>query len=146
MGIRENEDRVASLGFDLSIYKTGCFVIAGALAAFAGALYGTHAGFVSPSLAGVLFSTEVVVWVAIGGRTSLLGALLAAVVVASLSNYLSALIPKYWQLVIGIIFVAVIIYFKGGVAGALARAGAGGASTGRGRLGDRFRRRLLGDG
>jgi urea ABC transporter permease protein UrtC len=124
IGIRENEDRVISLGFDTSLYKTTVFMISGALAAFAGALYGTHAGFVSPSLGGVLFSTEVVVWVAIGGRSSLLGALLAAIVVAWLSNYLSALVPKYWQLVIGVIFVAVIIYFKGGVAGAFARHGA----------------------
>ena len=121
VGIRENEDRVTSLGFDTSLYKTATFVISGALAAFAGALYGSHAGFVSPSLGGVLFSTSVVVWVAIGGRASLLGSLLAAIVVASLSNYLSALAPKYWQLFVGLIFVAVIIYFRGGVAGALSR-------------------------
>ncbi len=121
VGIRENEDRVTSLGFDTSLYKTATFVISGALAAFAGALYGSHAGFVSPSLGGVLFSTSVVVWVAIGGRASLLGALLAAIVVASLSNYLSALAPKYWQLFVGLIFVTVIIYFRGGVAGALSR-------------------------
>lgn len=124
VGIRENEDRIISLGFDTSLYKATAFMISGALATLAGALYGTHAGFVSPSLAGVLFSTEVVVWVAIGGRASLLGALLAAIVVAWLSNYLSALVPKYWQLVIGVVFVAVIIYFKGGLAGAVARFGA----------------------
>lgn len=122
-GIRENEDRVVALGLDASHYKTAAFMISGALATLAGALYGTHAGFVSPSLGGVLFSTEVVVWVAVGGRASLLGALLAAIVVASLSNYLSALMPKYWQLVIGVVFVAVIIYFRGGVAGAFSRLG-----------------------
>jgi urea ABC transporter permease protein UrtC len=123
-GIRENEDRAISLGLDSSIYKTATFVLSGAMATFAGALYGTHAGFVSPSLGGVLFSTEVVVWVAIGGRASLLGALLAAIAVAWLSNYLSGLMPKYWQLVIGMVFVAVVIYFRGGVAGALIRYGA----------------------
>ena len=67
-------------------------------------LYGTHANFVAPSLAGVLFSTEVVVWVAIGGRNSLLGALLGGVLVASLSNYLSAIVPRYWQLALGVLF------------------------------------------
>jgi urea ABC transporter permease protein UrtC len=122
-GIRENEERVISLGFDVSLYKTVAFIISGTLATLAGALYGTHAGFVAPSLGGVLFSTEVVVWVAIGGRTSLLAALLAAIVVASLSNYLSALVPKYWQLVLGLVFGAVIIYFRGGLAGALSRLG-----------------------
>ena len=120
VGIRENEDRVISLGFDASLYKTAAFMVSGALASFAGVLYGTHAGFVSPSLGGVLFSTEVVVWVAIGGRNSFLGALLATIAVASLSNYLSAIAPKYWQLVIGIVFIVVIIHFRGGIAGAVA--------------------------
>jgi len=120
VGIRENEDRVISLGLDASLYKTAAFALSGALAGFAGALYATHASFIAPSLGGVLFSTEVVVWVAIGGRTSLLGALLGGIVVASLSNYLSAITPEYWQLVLGLLFVAVIVYFKGGVAGALA--------------------------
>jgi urea transport system permease protein len=120
-GIRENEDRVIALGFDTSAYKTMAFMISGALATFSGALYATHAGFVSPSLGGVLFSTEVVVWVAIGGRSSLLAALLAAIVVASLSNYLSALIPGYWPLVLGLLFIVVIIFFRDGVAGAVGR-------------------------
>jgi urea transport system permease protein len=122
VGIRENEDRAISLGFDASLYKTAAFAVSGAAACLAGALYGTHANFVSPSLAGVLFSTQVVVWVAIGGRESLLGALLGAVAVAALSNYLTAITPEYWQLVIGIIFVAVVVAAKGGVAGAIGRA------------------------
>lgn len=122
VGILENEDRVLSLGFNTSLYKTAAFALSGAIACLAGALYGTHANFVSPSLAGVLFSTQVVVWVAIGGRQSLLGALLGGVGVSALSNYLTAITPEYWQLVLGLIFVVVIIAFKGGVAGALDRA------------------------
>ena len=122
VGIRENEDRVTSLGFDPGLYKTAVFALSGAIACLAGALYGSHANFVSPSLAGVLFSTQVVVWVAIGGRESLLGALLGAVAVSALSNYLSAIIPNYWQLALGLLFVAVIVAFKGGVAGGLERA------------------------
>jgi urea transport system permease protein len=70
VAIRENEDRAISLGFNTALYKTGAFAVSGAMACLAGALYGTHANFVSPSLAGVLFSTQVVVWVAIGGRES----------------------------------------------------------------------------
>ncbi len=119
VGIRENEDRLTSLGFNISAYKTGAFAISGAVACLAGALYGTHASFVSPSLGGVLFSTEVVVWVAIAGRASLLAALLGGILVASLSNYLSTITPEYWQLVLGLIFIMVIVFLKGGVAGAL---------------------------
>ena len=130
VGIRENEDRVISLGFNTSLFKTAAFALSGAIACLAGALYGVHANFVSPSLAGVLFSTEVVVWVAIGGRESLLGALCGAVGVSALSNYLTAVIPEYWQLVVGIIFVVVIVGFKGGLAGAISRAFAAAARDG----------------
>lgn len=119
IGIRENEDRMTALGFNISIYKTGAFALSGAIACLAGAIYGAHANFVAPSLAGVLFSTEVVVWVAIAGRASLLAALLGGIIVASLSNYLSTVTPDYWQLVLGIIFILVIVFLKGGVAGAI---------------------------
>jgi urea transport system permease protein len=121
VGVRENEDRLLALGVRTALYKTGAFALSGAIACLAGALYGTHAAFVAPSLAGVQFSTEVVVWVAIGGRDSLLGALLGGILVSSLSNYLSAIIPDYWQLALGILFVLVIVFLKGGVAAAINR-------------------------
>jgi len=120
-GIRENEDRLTALGYSVSLYKTFAFALSGAIACLAGALYGTHANFVAPSLGGVLFSTEVVVWVAIGGRNSLLGALLGGILVATLSNYLSTITPEYWQLVLGLIFIVVIVFFTGGIAGAVGK-------------------------
>ena len=119
VGIRENEDRLIALGVRTPLYKTAAFALSGAIACLAGALYGTHANFVAPSLAGVLFSTEVVVWVAIGGRGALLGALLGGILVASVSNYLSAIVPRYWQLALGVLFVLAIVYLKGGIAGAV---------------------------
>jgi len=118
-GVRENEDRMIALGYDPALYKTVAFAVSGAVAGLAGAMYGAHANFASPSIAGVLFSTQVVVWVAIGGRNSLLGALLGGLGVAYLANALSALTPAYWQLILGLLFIAVIVFFKGGVAGAL---------------------------
>ncbi|MGH7048930.1 MAG: branched-chain amino acid ABC transporter permease [Stellaceae bacterium] len=121
IGIRENEDRAISLGYRTYLYKTAAFALSGALAALAGALYASDAGFVSPSLGSVEFSTEVVVWVALGGRGSLIGGLLGAMVVAAASNLLSAIIPDYWELAVGIVFILVILFFKGGVAGALAQ-------------------------
>jgi urea transport system permease protein len=116
-GIRENEDRMLALGYKTSFYKTLAFGISGAFAALAGALYATHANFISPSVAGVLFSTEVVVWVAIGGRYSLLGAFAGGIIVSFLSNYLSTITPEYWQLFLGIVFIITIIFFKDGLAG-----------------------------
>ncbi len=120
VGIRENEDRMTALGYDISLYKSAAFMLSGALAGIAGALYATHAGFVSPSLAGVTFSTEVVVWVAIGGRSSLFGALIGGVIVSALSNYLSSISPQYWQLALGFIFILVIMFSRDGIAGAFA--------------------------
>lgn len=123
VGIRENEDRMTALGYNVSFYKTAAFGLSGTLAGLAGALYATHAGFVSPSLAGVGFSTEVVVWVAIGGRLSLLGALAGGVLVAALSNYLSSISPQYWQLALGFVFILVIMFSRDGLAGAVAQIG-----------------------
>lgn len=116
-GIGENEDRLTALGYDVALYKTAAFAVSGGISALAGAVYATHANFVSPSLGGVLFSTEMVVWVAIGGRRSLGGALIGGISVSSLSNYLSATSPEYWQLALGVIFVLVIIFFKDGLVG-----------------------------
>jgi urea ABC transporter permease protein UrtC len=121
VGIRESEDRTQALGFNTALYKTMAFGLSGALAAFAGALYAAHAQFVAPSLGGVVFSTEVVIWVAVGGRGYLLGAFLGALALASLSNFLSERFPEYWQLVLGVLFVLVIIYFKEGLLGVLGR-------------------------
>jgi ABC-type branched-subunit amino acid transport system permease subunit len=125
VGIRENEDRMTALGFDAPRYKTLVFGLSGLLAGLAGALYATHASFAHPSNAGVLFSTQVVIWAAIGGRHSLLGSFVGAIVVAALSNYLSSIeaIQDYWPLVMGLIFIAVIVLFRGGLAGLVERLG-----------------------
>lgn len=119
VGVRENEDRMLAMGVSCAMIKTYAFGLSGAVAGLAGGLFAMHTGFVSPSVGGVLFSTEVVVWVAIGGRVSLLGAVVGGIVVAGLSNYLSALLPDYWRLILGIIFILVIVFFKRGLAGAL---------------------------
>lgn len=119
VGIRENEPRMISLGVNTALYKTAAFAVSGAVAALAGAIYGMHSGFVSPSLGGVLFSTEVVVWVAVAGRGSQLAALIGGVVISSLSNFLSSVTPQYWQLCIGLVFIGSIVSFRGGVAGAV---------------------------
>lgn len=119
VGIRENEGRMLALGFGVPLFKTLVFSLSGLVAGFAGALYATHASFAHPSNAGVLFSTQVVIWVAIGGRHSLLGAFVGAIIVAALSNYLSSIeaIQEYWPLVQGLIFIAVIVLFREGLAG-----------------------------
>lgn len=119
VGIRENEDRTRALGYNTALYKTFAFAVSGGVAALAGALYATDAGFVSPSLGGVLFSTGVVVWVAVGGREYFVGALIGAITISVLSNALNSLIPEYWQLLLGVLFVLVIVFFRRGLIGSL---------------------------
>lgn len=119
ISIRENEDRTIALGINTGNVKALAFGVSGALASFAGAIYGMHAQYVAPTLGGVLFSTEVLVWVAIAGRNSLLAALLGGIVVSLLSNYASAISPIYWQLTLGVLFILTITYLKGGIAGYL---------------------------
>jgi ABC-type branched-subunit amino acid transport system permease subunit len=119
--VRENEDRTRALGYNTALYKTFAFAISGAVAAMAGGVYATDAGFVSPSLGGVLFSTTVVVWVAVGGRGYYIGALVGAIGISVLSNALNSLIPEYWQLILGVLFVLVIVFFRRGLVGSLLR-------------------------
>lgn len=119
VGIRENEDRTRALGYNTALYKTLAFAISGGVAALSGALYATDAGFVSPSLGGVLFSTSVVVWVAVGGRDYYVGALIGAIAISVLSNALNSLIPEFWQLLLGVLFVLVIVFFRRGLIGSL---------------------------
>lgn len=121
VSIRENEDRTRALGYNTALYKTVAFAISGAVAAAAGGLYATDTGFVSPSLGGVLFSTGVVVWVAVGGRGYFIGALIGAIGISVLSNKLNSLIPAYWQLILGVLFVLVIVFFRRGLVGSLLR-------------------------
>ncbi len=132
VSIRENEERTEALGYNTAMYKTWAFTISGAVAGLAGALYATDAGFVSPSLGGVLFSTGVVVWVAVGGRDYFIGALLGALGLSVLGNQLNSRIPEYWQLVLGLLFILVVAFLRKGIIGsgvALARS-RGGVSHG----------------
>jgi urea ABC transporter permease protein UrtC len=119
VSIRENEERTESLGYNTALRKTLAFAISGGVAALAGAFYATDAGFVSPDLGGVLFSTNVVIWVAIGGRQYLLGALVGAIGISALSNQLNAAIPQYWQLILGVLFFVVIAFFRRGLVGTI---------------------------
>lgn len=111
VAIRENEVRTESFGFNTATYKTQAFALAAALTAAAGALYATHAQFVAPPLFGVGLSTEIIIWTAVGGRTTLFGTLLGAVVVSVASERLSKAFPTYWQLLLGIIFILVVVIF-----------------------------------
>ncbi len=117
--VRDNEQRTAHFGFDVSVYKSFSFALSGATAGFAGGLFVTQFGFVSPALIGVPLSTEVLIWTALGGREVLLAAFLGALVVRSVESALSEALGYYWLLGLGLLFIASVVIFPRGLLGRL---------------------------
>jgi urea ABC transporter permease protein UrtC len=115
--IRSDEDRAQFLGFDTADYKIWVFTLGAAAAGLAGALFVTQFNFVSPALIGFTLSTEVLIWVAVGGRGFLLAAFLGALVVRGLEDRLSEALGSAWLLVLGLIFVTVVVAFPRGLIG-----------------------------
>lgn len=115
--IRDNEQRTAYFGFDVSRYKIFSFALSAAVAGFAGGLFVTQFGFVSPALIGVALSTEVLIWTAVGGREVLLAAFLGALLVRSVEGVLSERLGYYWLLALGALFVATVVFFPAGLLG-----------------------------
>jgi urea transport system permease protein len=115
--IRDQEQRLQFLGYPVAHYKIFIFVVAAVLAGLAGALYVPQVGIITPSQIGVLPSLEVVVWVAAGGRGTLLGALLGAVGINAARSVLTARFPEWWPIILGSLFVAVVLLFPNGVIG-----------------------------
>ena len=120
-GIGQNEDRVALLGYDVAAVKRRVLVISGAIAGLAGALFYVHDGIVSPAAVGVELSTLVLLWVALGGRGTLIGPVVGAVGLSYLNTRLSGTFLDTWLLIVGLVLVAVITLFPAGLFGFLHR-------------------------
>jgi ABC-type branched-subunit amino acid transport system permease subunit len=120
-GIRGDEDRIDLLGYDVARVKRRTFVLSAGIAGLAGALFYTHEGIVSPSSVGVGLSTLVLLWVVLGGRGTLLGPILGAVVLPHLTASLSGTLLDTWLVVVGVILVAVILLLPSGIFGFLRR-------------------------
>ncbi|MCQ0988794.1 branched-chain amino acid ABC transporter ATP-binding protein/permease [Jiella marina] len=116
IAIRENEDRCAYLGIPVSAIKTGLFVVCGAIGSIAGFGYAAFTNVVAPELAGFLLGTESLVWVALGGRATLIGPILGAIGIDVTSSYLSGSLPFLWKFIVGVAFVVVIILLPNGIA------------------------------
>jgi urea transport system permease protein len=119
--IRDHEERTTYFGYDVAGYKRFAFTISGGVAGLAGALFATQFGFVSPALIGFSLSTEVLIWVALGGREVLLAAWLAAILVRTVEGLLSEALGTWWLLALGILFVVAVILLPRGLLGWLLR-------------------------
>jgi branched-chain amino acid transport system permease protein len=115
IAIRDQERRASYLGYDVNLVKILIFALGAALAAFAGGLYATIFGLVSAPLFGFLFATEILVWVAIGGRSTILGPALGAIAINLIGPQLNHRFPFQWQLLLGALFVAVVVLLPNGI-------------------------------
>ncbi|MEJ7824665.1 MAG: urea ABC transporter permease subunit UrtC [Solirubrobacteraceae bacterium] len=119
IAVRDDEDRVRFLGYDPARVKLFAYVVAAGLAGLAGALFVPVVGIISPALLGIVPSIEMVIWVALGGRTVLAWAAAGAVIVNWAKTSVSEQFPSSWLYVQGLLFVVVILYLPKGIAGAV---------------------------
>ncbi len=117
LAIRDAENRVLYSGYTPANYKVFVFSVSAMLAGVAGALYVPQVGIITPGRIGVLPSIEMVIWVAVGGRGSLIGAVIGAVGVNWARSYLTSSYPDYWLYFLGGIFILVVQFFPDGILG-----------------------------
>ena len=115
--IRDSENRVLFSGYAAANFKLFVFVVAGMIAGIAGALYVPQVGIINPSQMEPAKSLEAVVWVAVGGRATLLGPVLGAIAVNALKSWASQAFPAYWPIFLGGMFVIVVLFMPKGLVG-----------------------------
>ena len=136
VAVRDAESRTRFLGYRVEGYKLFVFTVSAMIAGLAGALYVPQVGIINPGEFSPANSIEIVVWVALGGRGTLVGAALGAVIVAALKSWLTAAYPDIWLFVLGGLFILVTLAMPRGVLGVIEGAIArlkpgGGAATAR---------------
>ncbi|MEM6971449.1 MAG: urea ABC transporter permease subunit UrtC [Pseudomonadota bacterium] len=117
IAMRDQEERVRFSGYDVANFKLFVFVLGAAMAAVGGAMFTLQVGFMSPTLIGIVPSIEMVIFCAVGGRHSLLGAVYGALVVNWAKTAFSEAFPELWLLGFGALFIAVVLVFPNGLAG-----------------------------
>jgi urea transport system permease protein len=141
VAMRDKEERVRFSGYDVANVKVFVFVLAAGLAAVGGAMFTLQVGFMSPSFVGIVPSIEMVVFAAVGGRESLVGAVYGALVVNWSKTYFSEKFPQMWLVLMGALFIGVVKVFPRGLAGLYESHGRVWVAAARERLG-----RLLSNG
>jgi urea transport system permease protein len=123
VAIRDREDRVRFSGYNPATFKAFAFAAAALLAALGGALFALQEGLASPSLTGIVPSIEMVIYAAVGGRLSLIGAVYGTLVVFSAKTFFSENFPEIWLYLLGALFILVVLFLPTGLAGLAERVG-----------------------
>ena len=121
IAIRDAESRTRFLGYRVERFKLLVFTLSAALAGLAGALYVPQVGIINPSEFAPAFSIEAVIWVAVGGRGTLVGAALGAVLVNFLKTWLTGAAPEFWLFGLGALFIGVTLFLPKGIVGTLSQ-------------------------
>jgi urea transport system permease protein len=117
LAMRDKEDRVRFSGYDVAMFKVFVFCLGAALAGIGGALFTLQVGFMSPSFVGIVPSIEMVIFAAVGGRMSLVGAVFGTLLVNFGKTYFSESFPDMWMLLMSALFIGVTMAFPDGLAG-----------------------------
>jgi urea transport system permease protein len=117
LAIRDAESRTRFLGYPVESFKLWLFVFSGIIAGIAGALYVPQIGIINPSEFAPINSIEAVIWVAVGGRGTLYGAIAGAVLVNYAKTYLTGAFPEVWLYALGALFVLVTVFLPRGIIG-----------------------------
>lgn len=117
VAVRDSEDRVRFLGYRVNHFKLWVFTFSAVIAGIAGALYVPQVGIINPSEFSPINSIEIVIWVAVGGRATLLGAVLGALIVNYAKTYFTGAFPEVWLFALGGLFITVTIFAPRGILG-----------------------------
>ncbi len=117
VSIRENEQRLGFFGYKVANFKILIFAISGAMAGLAGVLYAPATGTITTEDIGILASTSAVVWIAVGGRGNLTGAVVGTLLINWAQSILSEGFASYWQLILGAVLIIIIFFVPNGIIG-----------------------------
>ncbi|MEM5477781.1 urea ABC transporter permease subunit UrtC [Pacificibacter sp. AS14] len=117
IAMRDQEDRVRFSGYDVASFKIFIFCLGAAFAGIGGAMFTLQVGFMSPTLVGIVPSIEMVIFCAVGGRLSIIGAVYGALLVNWAKTSFSESFPELWLFGLGGLFIAVVMLFPNGLAG-----------------------------
>ena len=117
MAARDQENRIRFSGYNVAYFKVFIFAVAAFMSGIGGAMFTLQVGFISPSIIGIIPSIEFVIFAAVGGRLSLLGAVYGTLLVTYARNIIAEAYPEFWLFFIGGIFIAVVMFAPYGLAG-----------------------------
>jgi urea transport system permease protein len=121
IAVRDSESRMRFLGYRVENIKLFAFVVSAIMAGIGGALYVPQVGIINPSEFAPGNSIEAAIWVAVGGRGTLVGAAIGAIAVNFAKTYFTGALPEYWLFALGLLFVCVTLFFPQGIMGVISR-------------------------